>query len=153
MFCIFAAFHPDGLFTITTLQSLNPTAPLFAILCYILFAGYKAPSSRKWQPFNQHVLELLKTNQRTILPSQFLLTASLIYFHIWKEDNKELPLDTTQSGMARPQDTPSLTKEVHLDYMQVLSQMFCIILFLYLQLTRNIVGEMKIFGHFYFPIN
>ena len=151
MFCIFAAFHQDGFFTITTLQLLNPTVPLFAILCYILFAGYKAPSSREWQTFNQHVLELLKTNQRTILPSQFLLAASLIYFHIWKEDTKELPLDTTENGMARPQDTPSLTKEVHLDYMQVLSQMFCTILFLYLQLTRNIVGEMKIFGHFYFP--
>ena len=148
MFCIFAAFRPDGFFTITTLQSLNSTAPLFAILCYILFAGYKAPSSREWQTFNQHVLELLKTNQRTILPSQFLLAASLIYFHIWKakEDTKEIPLNTTESSLARPQDTPSLTKEVHLDYMQVLSQMFCTILFLYLQLTRNIVGEMEIFG-------
>ena len=152
MFCIFAAFHQDGFFTITTLQLLNPTVPLFAILCYILLAGYKAPSSRERQTFNQHVLELLKTNQRTILPSQFLLTASLIYFHIWKEDTKELPLDTTESSMARLQDTPSVTKEVHLDYMQVLSQMFCTILFLYLQLTRNIVGKMKIFGHFYFRI-
>ena len=151
MFCIFAAFHQDGFFTITTLQLLNPTVPLFAILCYILFAGYKAPSSREWQTFNQHVLELLKTNQRTILPSQFLLAASLIYFHIWKKGTKEFPLETTERSMARPQNTPSPTKEEHLDYMQVLSQMFCTILFLYLQLTRNIVGEMKIFGHFYFP--
>ena len=128
MFCIFSAFHPDDFFTITTLQSLNPAAPLFAILCYILFFGYKThrDTSREWKTFNQHVFELLKTNQRTIMSSQFLLAASLIHFHI--------------------------CKEVRLDYVQVLSQIFCTILFLYLQLTRNIVGEMKLFIWTYISI-
>ena len=121
----YAEFHPDVFSTITTLQFLNPTVPLFAILCYILFFGNKTPRIREWKTFSKHVFELFKTNQRTIVSSQFQLAASLIHFHI--------------------------CKEIRLDYVEVLSQMFCTILFLYLQLTRNIVGEMKIFGHFYFP--
>jgi len=157
------AFHPDDLFTITTLQSLNPTVPLFAILCYILFIRYKThrDTNREWETFNQHVFELLKTNQRTVLSSQFLLAASLIYFHIFitcKGCRCSRYAGTAGSGRCSPwwwwPNTPagplvcsrvySPCKEVRLDYVQVLSQMFCTILFLYLQLSRNIVEDRRI---------
>ena len=122
-------FYPDGLFTNKTLQFLNPTVPVFAILCYILFFGYNTPRIGEWKTFKQHVLKMFKTNQKIIWLSLILLIASMIYMNFHK--------------LKAPND-PNVYGVRLMNY--VLSQMFCTILFLYLQLTRNIVGEMEIFG-------